>query len=185
MIALTKREKLMKLAFYHSLTDFDLRKLDFSISAVNPLIISSILCALFMLQSYYNLSPQFLVELQTNSAYKQITGFLLISCVLYQWRLAFARSQGIKSDMITKNNHRFYGALIPLVYFIHSVEFGYAYQAVISIALLSNCIVGGCNPLSLKIKQKHYYSSWLVLHITLSVIILPLSIYHLYVVYLY
>ena len=185
MIALIKKEKSLMQFFHNALTGIDFSRNYISISAVNPLVISSILCLLFMLQCYYNLSPQWLVDLQANNLYKQITGFLLIACVLYQWRLAFARSQGRKSNTVAKSDHRFYGALLPIVYFIHSVEIGYAYQAVISLALLSNCIVGGCNPITLKIKHKHYYSSWLLLHIALSVIILPLSLYHLYVVYAY
>lgn len=157
----------------------------FEFISLKPLIISSIVLSLFIIQYYFTLTPLWLIELQNNAVYKQITGFLLVAYVFVQWRLAYRRSKGQKINNKLRDEHRVYGVCAPIFYYLHSVDIGFAYQALLSIAFLMNCLVGSCNPVTLKIRYRFYYPIWLFFHILLSVFIIPLSLYHLYIVYAY
>ncbi|MFV2055446.1 MAG: hypothetical protein ACC707_03220 [Thiohalomonadales bacterium] len=152
---------------------------------MSPLAIACIFLSLFYIQYYYNLSPKWLNELQDINAYKQITGFILAIYILNQWQIAFTRNNGQKPSAGQRYTHRYSGSFVPIVYYFHSVDIGFAYQAILSMSLLLNCVIGGCNPTDLKIRYVGYYRCWLTLHISLAVIIVPVSLYHLYIVYAY
>jgi len=148
-------------------------------------IIGILLLALFFLQYVFNLSPPWLLSLQKLDAYKQITGFVLFVYVYCQWRLAFCHMNKQRPTQVQRNTHRVYGAIAPLLYYIHSVELGYAYQSLLSLAFLGNCLIGSINPQVLRIRSKQYYTIWVFTHIGLAVMVVTLLIYHLYVTYTY
>jgi len=147
--------------------------------------ISFILLALFIFQYVFSLSPQWLLSLQTSDVYKQITGFMLFAYVYYQWHLAFIHLNKLQPTQAQRKTHRIVGAIAPLIYYIHSVELGYAYQTILSSAFLANCFVGSINPQVVRIKSSRYYGLWIFCHITLAVMVVVLLFYHLYVTYTY
>jgi len=146
---------------------------------------SFILLALFFLQYIFDLSPQWLMSLQKQDVYKQITGFGLFAYVYYQWHLAFIHLNKHQPTEAQRKTHRIVGAVAPLIYYIHSTELGYAYQSLLSSAFLTNCLIGSINPQFVRIKSRRYYSVWVLSHVGLAVMVVVLLFYHLYVTYTY
>ncbi|WP_455212430.1 hypothetical protein [Kaarinaea lacus] len=127
-----------------------------------------------------------LFELQQQELYKQLTGFVLLTYVLFQWRLAWLRMS--RKKMNNKRElglHMWLGVLTPLVLYVHSSQMGYGYQALLMGVFLTNILVGLLSPTLLKIRYRFYVVYWLVLHSGLAILVPILLIYHLYVIYFY
>jgi len=138
-----------------------------------------------LLVAIMNVEIKSLMPLQQNEVYKQITGLLLFGFISYQWYFAFSRRSKYSSVKKKLFTHKSIGLLMPLFLFIHTVQYGFAYQTLIWGFFIAHCTVGFLNPDFLRIKRPALRSYWFILHISLSIMVSGLLFYHLYVVYYY
>lgn len=125
-----------------------------------------------------------LTGLQDNDTYKLATGFGLLACVLYQWRFSLKRAQGEKHHAaMMMSRHRLFGALVPLLFFIHSQALGYGYLELLSLTLLSAFLTGLFNLQVCQIRTSWYRPLWITTHVGLSMALLLLLGYHVYINY--
>ncbi len=127
-----------------------------------------------------------LVELQQDNIYKQITGFLLMTFILMQWKLYLARRKINPARAIhALKIHQWQGAMTPVFFYVHSSSLGYGFQMVLSLALLITTLSGLLSPSTTKIRNRRYLFSWLILHVSGACIALILLFYHLFISYTY
>lgn len=129
---------------------------------------------------------EYLYLLQENFIYKQVSGFVLVAAVLWQWRLYVYRHK-IISDSRRKilNSHEIFGPLSLILFYLHSAEFGFALQLVLSISYISTILSGLVKPNSWGIRNRFYINVWLVVHVLSATLMTNLAIYHIYISYWY
>jgi len=144
------------------------------------------LLGLFFLQYGYGIKFHWLAHWQHVTLYKQLTGFMLVGYLLLQWQLGMRKMRN-KTSRLTRVHHlhKWQGALAPMIYYIHSMELGYAYQLLLSGVYFGNVVVGLFNPEMLNRLPRGYRTGWLIAHIGLAVLTLALVLYHVYVTYWY
>jgi hypothetical protein len=125
-----------------------------------------------------------LTGLQDNNTYKLVTGFGLLACVLYQWRFSLKRAEGEKRNAATMmSRHKLFGALVPLAFFSHSQTLGYGYLEILSLTLLLAFLTGLFNFQIGQIHTPWYRPVWISAHVGLSMALLLLIGYHIYINY--
>ena len=148
--------------------------------------VAIIFVSLYLLEAWYGPTIKSLWDLQQNDLYKQVSGFALLTYVLYQWRLARLRMSGEKINQnFELNLHMWLGVFTPMVLYLHSSQMGYGYQALLAGLFLFNVLFGLCSPKLLKIRHKRYVVAWLVVHSGIAMLVPVLLIYHIYVIYFY
>lgn len=150
------------------------------------LLMGSLMLVLYFTQLNLNLRWVWLDGLQNNEVYQQITGVLLLAYVIIQGRLGFQRlnKTNIAISSILKS-HKIHGVFGPILFYIHSMDVGFAYQVALTFVFLGNSLLGYLNPQAIKLRKKWYILSWTVLHISLAILTLILMLFHIYVVYYY
>ena len=144
------------------------------------------LLSLYAAQLMLELRWEWLAQLQAGEIYRQFTGYLLLSYVLLQARLGIKRVRNQTTALRKEfDMHKIQGVFGPVVFYIHSVEVGYAYQLLLAFVFLGNCIIGYFSPHALQWRNKVYLLSWTITHISLAILTLVLMIFHIYVVYQY
>lgn len=125
-----------------------------------------------------------LTGLQDNNTYKLVTGFGLFAFILYQWRFSLKRAQGEKHNAATMmSRHRLFGAMVPLAFFTHSQVLGYGYLEILSLTLLLAFFTGLFNFQIGQIHTPWYRPLWIIAHVGLSMALLLLMGYHVYINY--
>jgi hypothetical protein len=131
-------------------------------------------------------APEALVTLQANFTYIQVSGILLLGAILWQWRLLLVRlNKDRRNFEITKSVHMWFGIMLPVLFYVHSIKLGYAYESVLVSCLFITTISGLLSPQSINLKTKYYVFYWLIVHVVCATSTLLLSVYHLYVTYFY
>ena len=149
-------------------------------------IAGSVFVSLYLTQLLLNLRWEWLDNLQNDEVYRQLTGFLLFAYVLLQGRLGFKRLQNTSSSIVTLfYSHKIQGVFGPVIFYIHSIEAGFAYQLILTFAFLGNCVVGYLSPQVLLIKNRLYLIGWTILHVGLAILTFLLMFFHMFVVYYY
>ena len=147
----------------------------------------SLLIPLFMgLQALFGIHFQYLHDLQQSDIYKQVSGFAVLFVIILQWRLNHVKQQGITGEVLRRCYllHKNIGAVIPIVFFVHSSVFGYGYQILLVLALLGSCIFGHLHSVIMR-RGPIYHIIWLTSHVTLSSLVIVLAGYHVYITYVY
>ncbi|MFV1982861.1 MAG: hypothetical protein ACC657_04910 [Thiohalomonadales bacterium] len=155
-----------------------------NINSIIYVIIGLIILILYITQLTMDEKFDVLSNFQNNYTYKQVTGYLLLIYVMYQFRLAKAR----KNTKLIRYHccvHKIQGLFAPLVLYVHSMELGYAYQVLLSSLFLTNCLIGLLSPQQLKIAKVSYVNSWLIVHVAIAILIVGLSFYHIFITYWY
>ena len=115
---------------------------------------------------------------QSRFAYKVATGSLLAVFLSFQWLLALCRVGGwLRAAKALYPWHQTFGALAPVLLFLHSMRLGFGYLAVLSVVYLANNLVGLVNPSAFP-RVKAMLSLWTIAHIALSVLLVALTCYH-------
>jgi hypothetical protein len=144
------------------------------------------LFGLFLLQYGLGIKLTWLAHWQQLLLYKQLTGFGMALYIFLQWRLGLTKiNNQTRRIASTYRWHKSLGALAPLMFFMHSMHWGYAYQMLLSIAYFGNFLCGLCNPEVLGVVQRRLRTGWLCLHIGLAVLTVSVMLFHIYVVYWY
>lgn len=144
------------------------------------------LISLYACQLVLNLRWEWLDNLQSDEVYKQFTGFIVFAYVLMQSRLGLQRVRGSSASLSQLHySHKIQGVFGPVVFYLHSIDIGFAYQVILTFAFLGNCIIGYLSPHTIPIKNKLYYLGWTILHISLAIMTFVLILFHIFVVYYY
>ncbi len=149
-------------------------------------VLGLVLFICFLLQAVLNLKFPFLEALQRNELYKQISGFFLLGFLIIQWYLSFLR---VRSNHHAAKKqftlHKQIGTFAPLVFYIHSTKWGYAYLSFLSAVYFANFLVGIFNPEAIFFNPRLVKQGWRAIHVGLSVLVLVIAIYHLAIAFTY
>ncbi|KXX68740.1 hypothetical protein [Flammeovirga sp. SJP92] len=149
--------------------------------------IGSFLFALFVIQDVFELRWEALYELQEDQMYRRWSGLGVLLVILFQWTLSLVRSVPKWEDksIVFHKIHNWLGAFTPLIFYVHSMELGFAYLLVLSITFFSNFIMGMFNFDVIRSKSQLFFQGWMIVHVSLSVFITSLTFYHIWVVFFY
>jgi len=149
-----------------------------------------LLCIAFFMQNIFQLKFEWFEVLQQGEQYKRWTGWLFAGYIGYQWFLPLLRLLGRTQEHITIQHyhlHKLAGVLAPVVFYIHSTKFGYAYVCMLSMMYFANSLLGYLNKdiIADTAQQQRYGFYWMIGHVSASVLTLVLVLYHMYIVYAY
>ena len=139
---------------------------------------------LYIAQDALGLRWEWLADLQTVDGFKYVTGAGLLSYVGWQWWLFYSRLKGRNVRRLLTWHQRT-GALVPLIFYVHSVEIGYGYLAALSWVFLGNMLVGAASPVGIRVDNRYYTISWGVLHVSLAALTAVLGLFHAYIAVYY
>ncbi|MGI9331905.1 MAG: hypothetical protein ACR2RL_01990 [Gammaproteobacteria bacterium] len=149
-------------------------------------VLGLLLLLAYLVQDLFSLKWLWLVERQTVESYKQVSGLVLASFVLYQWRVSMLRAKGqLQQARIKLPKHKIGGALAPVFFYLHAHQIGYAYLFLLSVVFLSNVAVGLLNHELVPIRRRWFLTGWLVLHVHLAMLLVVLMIYHVVIAFCY
>lgn len=115
-----------------------------------------------------------------------VTGALLVACLIYQWTLFVKR--------VTRDNHnirqhqklhRWIGVLATLLFALHALRFGHVWMTGLSAVFFLTALTGIFNREVLQYRQNWIYLVWLMCHIGLSAMLMPLIAVHVWVALAY
>lgn len=139
---------------------------------------------LYLGQDLAGLRWEWLAHLQTDDVFKYVTGAGLMSYIGWQWWLFYSRVRGRNLRMLLAWHQRT-GALVPLLFYLHSIEIGYGYLAALSWIFLVNMLVGAASPLGVRINNRYYTASWGIVHVSLAALTVLLGLFHAYIAVYY
>ena len=139
----------------------------------------------FIIQDLAQLKTPWLEAMQAQLDFKIYSGLLLLFYLFLQFPLAYNKASHrphLSAD--TYEKHRMRGVWAPLFFYIHSTGFGETYLLVLSLVYFSSFITGlfGHDRIKDPVKRRHYFKYWLLVHVTLSVVLMAFIGFHIYVV---
>jgi hypothetical protein len=143
--------------------------------------LGNMLLILFFSQWIFKWEWSYLINLQKDEVYKRWTGLILATFILMQFSLTISRSLRSKYSKRHYSMHKWMGILAPVLFYFHSVKFGYAYLFLLSCVYFANVMIGFLNKEVLKINAQWYSQYWMMLHVTLGVFAIILMLYHIWV----
>jgi len=151
-------------------------------------VIGYFLFVLYFLQDLLNIKIEYIENLQSIESYKKWSGLVLLLLILWQWVVSLNRTNKLLKNT-TKEKfieiHKWIGLLLPIAFYMHSSNFGFGILLLLSIVFFVNILLGIINSENILDKKPKFYNIWLMLHIVLSVLIVALSINHLWQVFYY
>ncbi|WP_255449825.1 hypothetical protein [Seonamhaeicola sediminis] len=125
--------------------------------------------------------------MQQDEMYKRWSGLLLGLLIAFQWLLSLVRTSKKlrKYAMSMQNIHKWLGAISPLIFYIHSIGMGYGYLLLLSYIFFSNTILGYFNLDVIKNNSDTLFKGWMIGHVSLSLIITILMVFHIVMVFYY
>lgn len=148
------------------------------------LMVGVLLIAAFAVQDLVGLKWPLLEQAQDNETYSQVSGLLLMLFLTHQWYLSLRRSNS-GPLWAGVDRHKLVGALAPAVFYLHSTHLGYGMLLFLSAAYFINVLLGLFNEQTLGIKRMAFVNAWTLLHVTASVFLIGLMLYHVYVAFIY
>lgn len=154
---------------------------------INTFTIGVLLLVLYVLQFALGLEWKWLAEMQRQQNYSRWSGFVLGIFIAFQWLLTLTRvikrwrQASLKWTVI----HKWIGAFSPLIFYAHSIEFGYAYLLLLSVIFVLNMLLGTINLDIIKSQKEWVFQGWMIAHVTLSVLITFIMLFHVGVVFYY
>lgn len=154
---------------------------------VNYVTIGYTLLALYLLQELFDLRWSYLDELQQGESFKRWSGFVLGGFMLFQWSLTLVKvvKKWSEQAYLFTNIHKWMGALSPLVFYAHAMRFGFAYLFFLSLSFYSNVLLGLLNTDEIKLKANWYFQSWMIVHVSISMLLTTLMFYHGFIAFYY
>ena len=128
-----------------------------------------------------------LAALQTQDWYKYATGTGLVLYVGWLWCLFALRLGGLRGRNVGRwmARHEKSAVFAPCLLYLHSVQIGYGYLAVLGGVFLSAVAVGLASPAAFRFRSRSYLAAWLVLHVMLAALVTLLGLYHGYIALYY
>lgn len=149
-------------------------------------LLGAVLLLAFFAQELFALKPHWLVALQGDETYKQLTGLLLVLFIANQWQLSLRRLGHKNGDAPGDcRRHKWWGALAPLFFYVHSHQLGYAYLLLLSSVYFSDIFLGLLHCFSVHAGRGHWFKGWLVIHVAAALTLVPLVAFHAYTAFWY
>lgn len=151
-------------------------------------IVGLTLLLAYCLQDKLGIKLAELEALQADDDYKIFSGLLLTLYLLNQWRLPISRWLNRGADKIAqlRHSHQSFGAIAPLVFYLHATSIGQAYLAALTSVYLTNNFLGYASGEFIRNSlKKAYLFGWTLVHVGLSTCLLFLSAYHAYIALAY
>lgn len=151
------------------------------------LYIGGILFIVYLLQAVTGLRWEYLHALQQEETFKRWSGLALFIYIALQWSLTIFR---VKKNWEHRSSfvleiHKWMGAFSPVVFYIHSMAFGFAYLFVLSLTFFANVFLGFVHTDVIKAKAYWYFQGWMIVHVACSLLISLLALYHIWIVFYY
>ncbi len=146
------------------------------------------LFVLYIVQYFLPVKWMWLYELQEhNQMYKRWSGLAVFLLIVFQWVLTISRiwKRLWKYSAKLTTIHKWIGAFSPILFYIHVMEFGYGYLALLSYLFFANMLLGIINLDVIKSKKDWVFQSWMITHVAFSIIITFISLFHIGVVFYY
>lgn len=146
--------------------------------------IGFLLFSIYVLQMYIPWDNSRILTLQDKDNYKIWTGALLFIVILSQWLLTYSRfvlqKKAVELNRLIRI-HKLIGAISPIFFLIHSISPGHGLLLFLTFTFFINHVWSLLpNESSIWIK---IFPLWLMLHIFFAVLIMILSIYHIYIAF--
>lgn len=154
---------------------------------INTFSIGLTLLILYMVQYLVPLRWEWMYQLQNDQDYRRWSGLFLAIFIAFQWALTMTRvvKKWKKHSVKFTSIHKWIGAFSPIFFYIHCMEFGFAYLLVLSIIFMINMVLGTINLDIIKSEKEWLFQSWMIVHVSLSVIITFIMFFHIGVVFYY
>lgn len=145
------------------------------------------LVAAYLVQDAVDVPWPALAALQAQDWYKYATGTGLVAYVAWLWSLLLRRWSGLRGAAAARARalHEKSAAWAPCLFYCHSMQVGYGYQAVLSGVLLATVVVGAAHPQALGIRARLYVAIWSTGHVALAAALVVLVLYHGYIALYY
>jgi hypothetical protein len=149
-------------------------------------MISIVLLSAFLYQHGYNIKWPWLLTMQKDYLYKQLTGLLMLLFILNQWHLSRLRIKNKMAEAYVElNRHRILGVMAPVIFYFHSHSLGYNYLFLLSTLYLANFTMGFLHPSVFGINNRGVNSFWIVSHVSMSGFLMLLLSQHIFISYWY
>lgn len=142
----------------------------------------------YLVQYFIPIKWEWLLDLQENhQMYKRWSGLAVFLLIVFQWVLTVTRVvKPLRKYSVTlTNTHKWIGALSPILFYVHVMNFGYGYLALLSYLFFANMLLGVVNLDIIKSKKNWVFQSWMISHVAFSVVITFLAVFHIGVVFYY
>ena len=149
--------------------------------------IGLLLLLLYLMQFILGLKWEWLYNMQQEELYKRWSGLGLALFIVIQWLLTFSRivKKLKKYSFKVTNLHKWFGALSPLLFYIHSMSFGYGYLMLLTYIFLVNNFIGYFNLDVIKSTNEVLFKGWMITHVAFSMVITILMVFHIGMVFYY
>ena len=153
----------------------------------NYVLVGSTLLLLYLFQELMDIRWAYLDDLQSGETYKRYSGFVLGGFMLLQWSLTIVKvvKRWSEHAYLFTQIHKWMGAISPLVFYIHAMRFGFAYLLFLSVSFFANMLIGLLNTDEIKLKADWYFQGWMIVHVSLSLMLSTLMLYHGFIAYYY
>lgn len=142
----------------------------------------------YLIQYFIPIKWEWLLNLQEHhQMYKRWSGLVVFLLIFFQWFLTIVRitKRWAKHSMKVSNVHKWVGALSPIFFYVHVMNFGYGYLAILSYLFFANMLLGIVSLDILKSRKNWIFQSWMITHVAFSVVITFIAIFHIGVVFYY
>lgn len=150
--------------------------------------ISIFLFIAYLVQYFLPVKWEWLYNLQEHDQmYKRWSGLAVFLFIVFQWVLTVSRVwRPLQKHAVKLTNiHKWVGAFAPILFYVHVMEFGYGYLALLSYLFFANMLLGFVNLDVIKSHKNWIFQSWMIVHVSFSIIITFISIFHIGVVFYY
>ncbi|MGR9114870.1 MAG: hypothetical protein ACU85E_03835 [Gammaproteobacteria bacterium] len=140
----------------------------------------------FVIQASSDLRWAWLSELQADDLYKQLSGFALLTFLAHQWHCSVLRNRGLRRKaLIILNRHKLLGSLAPFFFYAHAQTLGFAYLQILSLVYFAIFLTGLFNIEITRFRGSWFQPIWITVHVGLSMGLLFLLSYHIFISYAY
>ncbi|MFI0431131.1 hypothetical protein [Mariniflexile sp. HMF6888] len=149
--------------------------------------IGLLLLFLYLMQFILGLKWEWLYNMQQDEFYKRWSGLGLALFIVIQWLLTFSRivKKLKKYSFKVTSLHKWFGALSPLLFYFHSMSFGYGYLMLLTYIFLVNNFIGYFNLDVIKSTNEILFKGWMITHVAFSMVITILMVFHISMVFYY
>ncbi len=145
-----------------------------------------LLLTVFAVQEFGDLSWPWLAKWQADDVYKQLSGFVLVGYLAFQWRCSVLRNRGLMQQAAKLLSwHKQLGALAPVFFYAHAQHSGYAYLQALTLVYFGIFLTGLCNVEITGIRGLWFRKIWITVHVGLATTLLLLLGFHIYISYAY
>lgn len=141
----------------------------------------------YCMQEILAIRWEYLHALQQEESFKRWSGLVLFVYIGLQWSLTLFRTKKKWETFspVVMDIHKWMGAFSPLMFYIHSMETGYAYLFILSITYFINVFLGFVHTDTIKSKAWWYFQAWMIAHVAFSLVISVIALYHIWIVFYY